>query len=499
MIAESQPAKPRAGVRAMLGRLAPLRELGNDERGRRVVLLLAAVLALDTADVATVGSVAGQLERALSISNTELGLLVALPSLVGGLATLPVGALTDRVGRVRLLSASIVAWSLAMAVSGAATSFGFLLITRVALGAVTATGGPTVSSLIGDSFAPERRARIYGLILSGELVGAGIGFLISGEVASAFGWRGAFVALAIPSAALSVAVWRLMPEPQRGARRSGGDPAEAGRATLARRAVRAQHVEPRSGLILHEDPERMDLPSVIRYVLRVPTNVVLVLASALGYFYFSGVQTFGVVFFRGWYGLSHGAATALLALLGVGALAGVIGGGRLADRLMRQGHPSGRVLVGGVAYLVAAAAFLPALLIHSLAAGLPLYLIGACALAVRNPPLDAARLDIMHFRLWGRAEGVRTVLRRIAVAIAPLVFGGIADAVGGRANGSEQHGFGATANAQGLDVALIVLLVTVAAGGLLTLRAIRTYPRDVATAAASEEETRDRASGLEDG
>ena len=29
-------------------------------------------------------------------------------------------------------------------------------------------------------------------------------------------------------------------------------------------------------------------------------------------------------------------------------------------------------------------------------------------------PLDAARLDIIHPALWGRAEGVRTVLRMLA-------------------------------------------------------------------------------------
>ncbi|MGB0092032.1 MAG: MFS transporter, partial [Solirubrobacteraceae bacterium] len=183
---------------------------------RRVVVLLACVLALDSADLATVGSVAGELERGLHISNVQLGLLVSLPSLVGALATIPVGILTDRVTRVPMLAGSVLAWSVAMALSGLASSFAMLLVTRVALGAVTATAGPTVSSLIGDFIPARERARIYGFILSGELLGAGFGFLVSGEAAAALSWRAAFLILAIPSLALAIAIPRLLPEPARG-------------------------------------------------------------------------------------------------------------------------------------------------------------------------------------------------------------------------------------------------------------------------------------------
>ncbi|MGB0091311.1 MAG: MFS transporter, partial [Solirubrobacteraceae bacterium] len=100
--------------------------------------------------------------------------------------------------------------------SGLASSFAMLLLTRVALGAVTATAGPTVSSLISDFIPARERARIYGFILSGELLGAGFGFLVSGEAAAALSWPAAFLILAIPSLALAIAIPRLLPEPARG-------------------------------------------------------------------------------------------------------------------------------------------------------------------------------------------------------------------------------------------------------------------------------------------
>src|SRR2546429_5116222 len=71
-----------------------------------------------------------------------------------------------------------------------------------------------VASLVGDWFGSWERGRIYGVILAGEYVGAGIGFAITGNVA-ALSWRAAFVILALPAFALALVVWRFR-EPERG-------------------------------------------------------------------------------------------------------------------------------------------------------------------------------------------------------------------------------------------------------------------------------------------
>ncbi len=477
------------------------RAAGGRARGR-VLVLLACVLGLDTADVSMIGSVAGKLETALSLSNLQLGLLAAVPSLIAAFATLPMGVLTDRVNRVKLMAGSSLAWSAAMVASGLAPSFEVLLLTRVLLGAAAAAAGPAVASLVGDYFPAGERARMYGLILSGELVGAGLGFIISGEFADALGWRAAFFVLAVPSAAVAIAVWKLLREPRRGGQsqlalgaggfdqgkteQSRAEAESAPERSVVQRKVDEQGIAPRPELALHGDPAQLGLWAAVRYVLRVRTNLVLIVASALGYFYLNGIQTFGLVYFRGHYGISHSAATLLLAVLGAGALVGVLSGGRLADRLVKNGRLDGRILVGGVSSLGAALLFLPALLSSSLLVSLPLFVLGAAAFAARNPALDAARLDLMHHLLWGRAEAIRTVLRRSMVATAPLIFGLMADQLAAPAGGSGQRGFGASASAPGLQAAFLILLVTLVLGGMLTLRARKSYPRDVASAVASE-------------
>ena len=80
---------------------------------RRAVVLLACILGLDAADKGAIGAIGYDLERSLHIDNAQVGLVVTVSSLVGALATIPVGSLTDRSRRVRLLWVSIVLWVIA--------------------------------------------------------------------------------------------------------------------------------------------------------------------------------------------------------------------------------------------------------------------------------------------------------------------------------------------------------------------------------------------------
>ena len=463
----------RAGVRALT------RKLGGAER-TRVIVLLAAVLALSSADATTVGAAATPLRHSLGISNTDIGLLVTVTSLVAALTSLPFGVLADRVRRTWMLSAAIVLWGIAMIWSATVSSFGDLLVTRVALGAVTAAAGPVVASLVGDYFAGAERGRIYGYILAGELAGAGFGFAVTGDIA-ALSWRAAFVLLALPAFALAWLIFRL-PEPSRGGMapladtnaptRAAGVEDESEQETDAQRLARERGVEPDPELVLAEDPGRLHFIAATRYILRIRTNVILIVASAGGYFFLSGVQTFGVEFVTRQYAIDQALGTLVLLVVGIGGVIGVLAGGAIGDLLLRRGVFTGRILVSAIAAAIAVVLFVPAIFTHHATMALPYIVFAALALSAQNPPLDAARLDIMVPLLWGRAEGVRTFLRTLAQALAPVTFGGVSDYVfgGGRA---------------GLQWTFLLMLIPLAGSAYFLFRALATYPRDVATAAAA--------------
>jgi MFS family permease len=456
--------------------------LGGEER-TRVILVLAAILGLSGADAATVGASASELRSGLHITNTDIGLLVAVSSLVGAFATLPFGVLADRVTRTRVLGATIVLWGGAMLWSATASNFTELLWTRLFLGAVTASAGPMVASLVGDWFGSWERGRIYGAILAGEYVGAGVGFAVTGNIA-ALSWRAAFVILALPAFALALIVWRLH-EPERGGKgvlASDGEPpppeavAETGehpQATDAQRLARERGLAPDPELVVGPAAARsMNLVRATRYVLRVRTNLVLIAASACGYYFLAGLQTFGLEFSKEQYGIDQALASSLLLLIGVGALAGVLFGGVIGDLLLKRGLLNARVWTPAVAAALTAVLFVPAIFTRGAVTAVPYLVAAAFFLGAQNPPLDAARLDIMPPLLWGRAEAVRTLLRSLAMALAPLLFGAVSD-----------HVFGG--GRSGLQWTFVVMLVPLGASSWLLFKGLRTYPGDVATAAAS--------------
>ena len=175
----------------------------------------------------------------------------------------------------------------------------------------------------------------------------------------------------------------------------------------------------------------MGIFAAIRYVLAVHTNVALIVSAACAYFFLAGVQTFAPEFVSHQYRTSQVVANLLLLVLGVGAVAGILIGGPLGDLLLHRGRINGRVLVAAVAAVLSAVLFIPALLTRSALAALPYLVIGAGALTAQNPPIDAARLDIMPSWLWGRAEGIQTFLRSGAQSLAPLLFGTVSDQVFG--------------------------------------------------------------------
>ena len=216
----------------------------------------------------------------------------------------------------------------------------------------------------------------------------------------------------------------------------------------------------------------MGIVSAVRAVLLIRTNVILIVAGACGYFYLSGVETFGTEFAREQFKVDQALANFLLLIVGGGAVVGVLVSGDLSDRLLQRGFLNSRILVAALCALGATVLFIPALTTRSPVTALPYLILAGLMLSAQNPPIDAARLDIVPALLWGRAEATRTVLRSLAQSLAPLLFGAVSDHVFGGGRSGLQWTFG-------------IMLIAMGGSGVILLRAMRTYPQDVATAGGS--------------
>lgn len=489
-----------------------VKRVGGPARAR-VITLFAAVLALSGADAATVGAMAPQLEKALRIGPTEIGLLSSVTLLVGAVFTIPVGLLVDRVKRMPLLCLSILLWSAASLLGGLAGSYSDLLISRLLLGAVIATAGPAIASLTGDYFAADERGRVWAYILGGEIAGTAIGFILMGSIASLLSWRVSFILLAIPGVFLARSLYRTVPEPLRGgqshlapgavdltpsdtavmrAARGETKQEEDQGSEMAREWTRRRGIQPDPRLVLTSDPRSMSLVRSVRYLLAIPTNLLMIISASLGYFYFQGLSTFALLFVRGHYHMGQAGAELILFLLVLGALIGTLISGRLTDILLHRGYLEVRVWIPAICYLGAGVLLIPGLVATHPTPAVWFDVAGAALLSAANPPLNAARLDIVPSGLWGRSQSTLTVVRSLAQALSPLVFGGLTSLIAGIAPeqapvGTHVHRVISPSEARGLEISFLVLLTTLIAAGVFQLRARKTYARDIATAAASEE------------
>lgn len=392
-------------------------------RQRSTLLLVAAALAVDYADRSVVGAVGPQLKTQFHLGNTGLGVVASAFALVGAIATVPAGALVDRVSRIRLLAAGLALWAGAMTVGGAAVTLWMFVGARMVLGALVAVARPAAASIVGDLYRPSERNKALSVVDAGELVGTGAGVVVAALVGAFLSWRAVFWIVAAAGAALAFSA-RRVEEPKR---------REAG--------------------------ERESLPETFKIVLSTRTVVIVIAASCVGYFFFAGVRTFAVTFTHKYYGVSQSVADLLLLLIGAGAAGGLVVGGRIGDRLTQAGRSSTRLVVAAVEFAAAALLFAAALVVRPLVLAMPLYVAGSATLTAASPMLDAIRLDVVAPDMWGRAESVRTTTQIVFEAVAPLAFGLVADALGGSGGG------------RGLQLAFLVSLPLLLANGLILLLA----------------------------
>lgn len=196
---------------------------------RYVMVMAFLIVAVSLMDRYVVSILMEQIKADLSLSDTQLGLLVG-PAfvIVHILSQLPLARIADRSNRRSMIAAAMALWSLFTVAAGFARNFVQLFITRMGVGITEAACAPPLASLLTDQFPPERRARAQSMLSIGGVAGIGAGMLVGGIVGQAYGWRVALIAAGIPGVLLALIVRLTVREPPRG----GAPGADAGEFSL---------------------------------------------------------------------------------------------------------------------------------------------------------------------------------------------------------------------------------------------------------------------------
>jgi|HubBroStandDraft_4_1064222.scaffolds.fasta_scaffold31430_1 ACS family hexuronate transporter-like MFS transporter len=158
------------------------------------------------------------IQLALGLNNTQIGLLTSGYWLAFAISSFAMSALADILGpgkwKVLLISA-MVAMSLCSVLSGLATSFVFLLITRALMGLWEGPIRSISQAVAALESPPERQSLNMGIVVN---VGCGISQgiiapLVVVKIAILYGWRSVFFAVIVPGLLCTALTAWFLPNP----------------------------------------------------------------------------------------------------------------------------------------------------------------------------------------------------------------------------------------------------------------------------------------------
>ena len=371
-----------------------------------VTAMLVVLMLINWADKSVLGLAAVPISKEFGLSNTEYGFVSSSFFFLFSASSLLVGMLALRVRARWILLVLAVGWSVCQVPILAGMGVAGLLASRIALGAFE---GPTSSMTVHvahDWFPPRRR----GVPTALTQIGGGLGLAVAAPtltfLITGFGWRSAFLALAVVGLVWSVVwvcTWREGPYASRTL--TAQDPAQA------------------------TDRSRPPDTPVWRILAR-PTWWGSFVVSFAAYWALALITAWLPAYLEKDLGYSTGAAAGLLAVPPLVGIASQLGFTLLSDRLLRRGIAPRRSrglllgavsLVSGICVVCFPFAGASWLLILLLAVGL-----GAPGAAFPLGQLVAAEISPVRKRsaVLGWSVGLVTT----AGLVAPAVTGVLVDA-----------------------------------------------------------------------
>lgn len=237
----------------------------------------------------------------LGLGYLGAGVLVSAFSVPYGLAQLPTGLLADRLGRRLVISLGFVAMAAWAVAIGLSQNYWQLAVFLALLGISGGTYHPTAPSLVSQAVSRKERGRALGLHLAGGSASFFAAPIIAGLLASAIGWRGAFLTVAAPTVLAGLLLWYLI-----------------------------RHTRGERTVLPSESSDRVGLRQVLGQVgVFVGIGV---LANTVG----TSITSFFTLYLVDKHGLQPAHASMILAVVyGSGLVAAPLGGA-LSDRLGRE-------------------------------------------------------------------------------------------------------------------------------------------------------------------
>ncbi len=179
--------------------MRPDRDVAEQPRSAAWAVAAVATLGMSVSyvDRQTLAAIAPTVTRALAIDNKHYGLLVSAFSMAYLVGSPLSGIVVDRLGARWSFAAALVVWSFIAGAHALAGSFATLFALRVLLGLAESPSFPSAAQAIRRALPGGRRPLAFGLLFTGSSLGAIVAAKLAVRLATAHGYRSAFVGTAL--------------------------------------------------------------------------------------------------------------------------------------------------------------------------------------------------------------------------------------------------------------------------------------------------------------
>lgn len=165
----------------------------------RVLILLALSAFINFVDRGNLSAAAPLLRKQLSLSDPQMGILLAAFFWSYAFFQIASGWMVDHLDVKWMLAAGFFVWSVATAATGLAGSFALLLAARLVLGVGESVVYPSYSKILARYFLEDQRGVANSIIITGFYAGPAFGLFFGGILMGKYGWQSFFVVLGLLS------------------------------------------------------------------------------------------------------------------------------------------------------------------------------------------------------------------------------------------------------------------------------------------------------------
>lgn len=169
----------------------------NDKATQRVVTILSFAAFASSATVRICDPLLPIIAETFGVTTGQAASVITATNVGYGISLLAVGPLGDHLGKFRAITFACFICALAAMGSTLSVSLGWLIVTRVITGAVTAALIPLSMAWIGDVVQIEERQNTLAKFMTGQIIGLVTGQAIGGYFADTLGWHSSFAFLSI--------------------------------------------------------------------------------------------------------------------------------------------------------------------------------------------------------------------------------------------------------------------------------------------------------------